>query len=291
MDLKNPYLNFVEQVAKTFHDGHSIPLGGMTKSITVKTVSSAPKVLVLAPHPDDECVMGPLPLRLLREVGSEVMTLPITLGSNPTRKAEREEELELACEWIGFRLLSIKEGGLERINPDSREKDPVHWQKAVTELRNSLDQIRPDMLVLPNATDWNLTHLGVNLLAKDALLQLDSFSTTLVETEFWGQMQSPNLMVESSIQEVADLVAALSHHRGEVERNPFHLRLPAWMQDNVRRGAEVIGGQGGTAPDFDFATLYRVSRWRDGKFLPAWEGGRMLPCSDNSSQALFSEQS
>ena len=67
--------------------------------------------------------------------------------------------------------------------------------------------------------------------------------------------------------------------------------MPSWMQDNVRRGAEVIGGQGEKAPDFDFATLYRVSSWREPNIVPAWEGGRMLPCSDNSSQALFSEQS
>jgi hypothetical protein len=105
---------------------------------------------------------------------------------------------------------------------------------------------------------------------------LDSFSTTLVETEFWGQTQDPNLMVESSMQEVADLVAALSHHRGEVERNPFHLRLPAWMQDNVRRGAEVVGGQGGDAPDFDFATLYKLSRWDQSKQYLLWNKGKVL---------------
>ena len=54
-------------------------------------------------------------------------------------------------------------------------------------------------------------------------------------------------MVESSAADVADLMAALSLHVGEVARNPYHLRLPAWMIDNVRRGAELVGGQGGAA--------------------------------------------
>jgi hypothetical protein len=36
------------------------------------------------------------------------------------------------------------------------------------------------------------------------------------------------------------------------------------MQDNVRRGAEVVGGQGGAAPDFELATLYKISRWQGG---------------------------
>ena len=100
-------------------------------------------------------------------------------------------------------------------------------------------------------------------------------------------MPHPNLMVENTVEEVADLLGALSHHRGELERNPFHLRLPAWMQDNVRRGAEVVGGQGGEAPDFGFATLYRVNRWEDEKLTPAWSGGKMLGSSECSKQSLL----
>ena len=110
---------------------------------------------------------------------------------------------------------------------------------------------------------------------------------TLIETEFWGQIKEPNLLVESSVEEVGDLVAALSHHKGEVRRNPFHLRLPAWMQDNVRRGAEVVGGQGGNAPDFDFATLYRVSRMEKGKIYLPWEGGRLLAKSKTGESAIL----
>ena len=60
------------------------------------------------------------------------------------------------------------------------------------------------------------------------------------------------------------MMTALSFHVGEVQRNPYHLLVPAWMQDNVRRGGELVGGQGGAAPDFAFATLYRLRRWVDG---------------------------
>jgi hypothetical protein len=99
-------------------------------------------------------------------------------------------------------------------------------------------------------------------------------------------MHSPNLMAESSEADLADLLAALSHHVGEVRRNPFHLRMPAWMQDNVRLGAEVVGGQGGEAPSFDFATLYRVGRLMDGAFDPVWSEGKMLAKEDSPS-SLF----
>ena len=60
-----------------------------------------------------------------------------------------------------------------------------------------------------------------------------------------GPMESPNLMVEISASELGDLITALTFHVGEVKRNPYHLSLPAWMMDNVRRGGEWSGGRAG----------------------------------------------
>ena len=75
-------------------------------------------------------------------------------------------------------------------------------------------------------------------------------------------------------------------HVGEVTRNPFHLFLPAWMQDNVRRGSELVGGQGEAAPDWTFATLYRLRRWRGGAIEEVLRKGRVLPAKENPG-ALF----
>ena len=94
-------------------------------------------------------------------------------------------------------------------------------------------------------------------------------------------------MVQSTPEDVADMVAGTSFHVGEVTRNPFHLFLPAWMQENVRRGSELVGGQGEAAPDWTFATLYRLRRWRNGEFEEVLEKGRLLPAGENPS-ALFS---
>ena len=276
MDSKNPYEEFVESFSSTMRNGLDLPLGNIPPPPDYTVKSNAPKVVILSPHPDDECVMGALALRLKRETGSAVVNIPVTFGSNPSRKVERKEELANACKWIGFEIHDLGDGGLEKITPEARLQDTKHWEQAVSKLTRAIEQIEPDILFFPNATDWNRTHLGVHLLAHDSLNQIGSASMTLIETEFWGQIKEPNLLVESSTEEVGDLVAALSHHKGEVRRNPFHLRLPSWMQDNVRRGAEVVGGQGGNAPDFDFATLYRVSRMERGKIYLPWEGGRLL---------------
>src|SRR5947199_10581056 len=93
-------------------------------------------------------------------------------------------------------------------------------------------------------------------------------------------MNDPNLMVEISARDLTDLITATTFHIGGVKRNPYHLLLPAWMLDNVRRGSELVGGQGGAAPDFTFAALYRLRRWRQGRIEKLFDGGRQMSASE-----------
>jgi len=62
--------------------------------------------------------------------------------------------------------------------------------------------------------------------------------------------------------------------------------VPPWMQDNVRRGGEVVGGQGGAAPDFLFATIYRLREWNEGALRYTFDGGRILPADVNPTTLL-----
>jgi LmbE family N-acetylglucosaminyl deacetylase len=284
---ENPYLSYAESFKKLTESGKTLPYGNIAPSKKVLPKNDAPIALIMSPHPDDECIMGGLPLRLMREAGFRIVNVAITLGSKKERKKARLNELRLACSWIGYELQEMGENGLEKVTIHSRQNFPENWAVMTNQLVEVLNRWNPTAIFFPNSHDWNKTHLGVHMLTLDALKETNNFFPFLIETEYWGQMPQPNLLVESSTQEVADLLAALSHHEWELKRNPFHLRMPSWMQDNVRRGAEVIGGQGGNAPEFNFATLYRVSRWKNNKMLPAWQGGRMLPSKSNSNETVF----
>ena len=151
--------------------------------------------------------------------------------------------LRAARNYIGFGLVTPGERGLEGINPVTREKDPQRWSSSVKAIAGLLTEHRPSIIFFPHVNDWNKTHTGTHYLVLEAL-SFSGLACQVVETEFWGAMDTPNLMVESSAADVADVVAALSLHVGEVARNAYHVRLPAWMIDNVRRGAELVGGQG-----------------------------------------------
>jgi LmbE family N-acetylglucosaminyl deacetylase len=277
----NPYSTFVGDVARVVSEGRSLPLGGFAPAPRPEIPPDAPKALFFAPHPDDETIAGGLALRLLREAKWNVIDIAVTQGSLPERKAPRWEELRTACRYLGFGLEATAPGGFDNVRPNTRAKDPKAWSQMVGIIAGILERHRPKAIFFPHELDWNGTHIGVHLLVMDALKVATSLECYLIETEFWGQMQTPNLMVEYSSGDVADLVAATSFHVGEVKRNPYHVLMPAWMQDNVRRGAELVGGQGGVAPQFMFAQLFRARKWDCTQAQQYFGGGRFLPLSTN----------
>ncbi len=289
----NPYQDLVGQLARLMRDGRKLPLGGLPVSTTPASMAvkaEAPRVLIFSPHPDDEVIIGGLALRLRRERGWRAINVAVTQGSNKARQAGRWAELEQCCRFVGFELVQTIPGGLEDINLKTRAKHPEAWSLKVDCIRRILAEHAPRMILLPHDDDWNGTHIGTHHLVVDALRMLGpEFSTLTVETEFWGAMDTPNLMVELSEGDVTDLISALSFHVGEVQRNPYHLRMPAWLMDNVRRGGELVGGQGGAAPDFLFGTLYRLRRWQGGEFQDVLGRGRFVGATEDVGALGLSE--
>ena len=285
--LMNPYQEFVESFARLLREGKSCPLGGFAPAARPSGPAAGRKALIFSPHPDDECIIGGLALRLLREARLNVLNVAVTQGSKKERQTERFRELQNACRFLGFGPEATAANGLERINPHTRAADAAHWASCLKIITALLAQHRPQVIFFPHEQDWNSTHIGTHFLVMDALRQLPAdFECYLVETEFWGQMTQPNLMVEIGSADLADLVAATSFHVGEVQRNPYHLLLPAWMMDNVRRGSELVGGQGGEAPGFLFATLYRLRKWKQGGVREVLQKGRFLPAAANAGELL-----
>jgi LmbE family N-acetylglucosaminyl deacetylase len=278
----NPYQKFISRITGAIQDAKSFPLGGFAPAPKPSLAPDAPRALFFSPHPDDECISGGIALRLLREAKMNVINVAVTQGSKKERQAERLHELKGACDHIGFGLITTRPSGLEGVNPKTRTEDPGHWSASVKVILEILEKHHPSVVMFPHEHDWNSTHIGTYWLVMDALKQMPAdFEPFLVETEFWGQMTDPNLMVEISAQDLTDMISALTFHVGEVQRNPYHLLLPAWMLDNVRRGSELVGGQGAVAPDFTFAALNRLRRWRRGKVEKVFDGGKLISYCTN----------
>lgn len=284
--MTSPYLSFVSAHANLLRR-NDLPLFTTLKDLPLATrqpTPNAPVALLFSPHPDDECITGALAQRLMQESGWRVINVPVTLGSNPRRQEERLEELQRACAVLGLELREIEPGGLSHISNHARAREPQEWQIKVEAVAALLAEFKPALVVCPNDDDGHSTHIGTHHLVLDALAH-EGRACRLAQTEFWRAMAHPNLLVESSVEQVAELVTALACHVGEVKRNPYHLRLPSWLADNVRRGAELVGGAGVAAPDFAFGTLYRLDRF-DGEHVVASKERHIVPASAKITDLL-----
>src|ERR1700690_1419366 len=150
----NTYRQFVSQFARLIKEGRSLSPGKISKRALFRIPSGAPRALIFSPHPDDECIVGGLALRLLRESKWNVINVAVTLGSKPGRQAARRRELQNACASLGFGLMVPREQGLERITLNLRSHDRAQWKAAVKIIAGILAAQRPRVIFIPHEHDW-----------------------------------------------------------------------------------------------------------------------------------------
>ena len=277
-------LGYVEGVLRAVNSGKSIALGPSPAALDPPQLAPAthaaskPQVVYCAPHPDDESLSGALALRLCLEAGAQVTNLAITLGSDLSQRARRLRELESACRALRFDLVvPMHPSGFDGVNLKERRERPNEWAQKVQALREIFNRLEPEWVFAPHAEDFNTTHIGTHFLVVEALgAHLERSGrgpVQFVQTEFWHQLAEPNLMLGVSAEVAAIQLMAAMEHGGEMSRNPYHLLAPARMMDNVRRGSEVVGGQGAAAQSFPFAELYRVTFMRGREIVDPRPGG------------------
>src|SRR5487761_538003 len=277
------WLHYVTGLTQCVAFGRSIPLGPSREKPypPASEPSLGSKVIYCAPHPDDEALSGALALRLRLDSGARVINVAVTLGSDKARRPRRLRELESACLALGFDLVVPQHpSGFDAVNPASCRERPAEWAAKVQVLREIFDRETPEAVFLPHACDFNSTHVGTHNLVTEALgAHLDAGGrkpVLVIETEFWHQIERPNLMVGLSAELVAAQLVGIGEHGGEMTRNPYHLLHPCRLMDNVRRGSEVIQEQGAPAQLFLFADLYHVA-WMVGKArILARPGGQVI---------------
>lgn len=261
------WLHFLRGCISAVDAGKQIPLGPspalLSPPAAGKTEGKPAKVVICPPHPDDEALSGALAQRLRQDSGAEVTSVAVTLGSNVAERPRRLHEVEAACRALGFKLIVLRTPhGLDKVTQENRTKEPGAWAEKVSLLREVFDQEQPDLVLAPHAQDFNTSHVGTHWLAVDALGQHLEHSgrglVLLAETEIWHQIEKPNMMLGLTPEFVAAQLVGIVEHGDEMRRNPYHLLHGCRLMDNVRRGSEVVGGQGAAARNYVFAEIYNV---------------------------------
>ncbi len=283
------WLDFVQGIADGVSAGNNLPTGPSPTPLIPHHFPTprqgAPKVVLCSPHPDDEALVSALALRLRIEDDAEIVNCAVTLGSEVREKPRRLSEVQASCLALGFRLVVPRHPrGFDAVTADTRQNAMRTWDGNVSAMADIFDQERPNVVFFPHAQDFHPRHIGTHYLTLDALSvhlkRTGRQSVLLIETEYWHEIENPNLMVGLTAELVAVQVMAVAEHGGEVARNPYHLRQPARLIDNVRRGSEVVCGPGAAGSTLVFAELYRASLMSGEKIVPAMTTGRAVDATE-----------
>jgi LmbE family N-acetylglucosaminyl deacetylase len=214
----------------------------------------SPKILILAPHPDDECLMAGFALRAKEEWGSSIYVLPYSFGSRVERRLQRKNEMKAAIQVLGFELIDPRtDQKLERLT--------------MSEFVSACQSIQPDVILSPHPDDHHPAHVEASQMVRDfRVAQAALFSKegakknqiTWIQTEYWKHHSEPNFFLPLTMNHVIQMGQALQKHEGEISRNPYHLSLPAWLIDQARRAPEVLGGFGTDSDQFLFGVLLKI---------------------------------
>ena len=261
------FAHYVESIQNLYLDAKN------ASEPTVSNLSSRitfipKKILILAPHPDDECIMGGFAIRAKEEFQAEVGVVPFSFGSKKERRGPRMKELENALALLDFRL----------INP--RIDLPSDEELTLAEFQRALVSFKPNVMIAPHLKDGHPVHIRASQMARVAFVEYANATTLtsdsiqmptqgkegihLLQSEYWQSMEQANCFIPLSHHHLTKMGLALMAHVGEISRSPYHLTLPAWAMDQVRRGSEMSAlkpnqpALGAKSEDAVFGQLYRL---------------------------------
>jgi len=152
----------------------------------LQNVSSQTRLLVVAPHPDDETIAAGLLIQRVRAAGGEVRILLLTPGDNnpwPQRWLERRVRIRAPdrARWGERRRIELHQA-LARLDlpthalhtmdwPDLGVTDLLHaaTDAAVSGLTAAVDAFAPNLILIPALTDSHPDHGAAHVLMRLAL--------------------------------------------------------------------------------------------------------------------------
>ena len=153
--------------------------------VTLQAVQKG-RILVVAPHPDDEVIAVGGSLALHQQAGSEVLTLYVTLDA-PAADGSivRKGEAERAARVLGFnhRFLGFPDGSISRHEPE-----------VARAIGDAIDQFRPDAIYCPFPGDHHRDHQSTSACTA-AAVSASRFGGRVCCYEVWSSLW-PNVGVD-----------------------------------------------------------------------------------------------
>lgn len=203
--------------------------------------------LHLSPHPDDEAIGAPATLLALREAGHRVINVACGLG-RPGQAARREAELREACARGDFELVVL---------------DPSLEIAAWVAARVGEGDI--DVVVSPSPHDGHPAHEVVGRAAREGIERGGGAHWWM--WGLWADLPLPTLLTEFGEARMAEALAILAAHAGELDRNDYAALVRARAVAARVLGAERAFGFGCAGLDPPYAELLTELAVHDGRWM------------------------
>lgn len=211
-------------------------------------LSSANKLLVVAPHPDDESLScGGLLSRWKR---NDKESFVLILNSETD---DREVETHNSANILGYKVLISPFQNKQGLDGANKTSEFVSYFEKV------LAQMEPDVVCLPNLLAYHQDHRIAGLTSLIAMRPNGSTSrwrpNMILESEYCGDAWpprselTPSLYVQLTEEDLVNKISSYSQHVSQIRAHPSERSVEA-----IRALAQVRGSQSGV----ELAEAYRV---------------------------------
>jgi len=217
------------------------------------------KILIIAPHPDDEVICsGGLIVRAKSEKAS-VSVLFMAIGksrqliSGETNEKIRINEIKEVSKFCKYSYR------IQFVGDEFLRLDSIPQKKIIDAVEDEIDKIKPDLVVIPNGASFDQDHRATFTACITALRPLPKnlrhFVPLVLECEepyVWSLGEfKPNFYIQLNRADLKFKFDALKLHKTQLRKDPFPRSI-----ENLTRLAEMRGKEIGD----DLAEAYRCHR-------------------------------
>ncbi|MGB3380768.1 MAG: PIG-L family deacetylase [Rhodanobacter sp.] len=206
--------------------------------------SASTRLLVIAPHPDDETLATGVLLQQVLAAGGEVRILLLTAGDNnpwPQRALERRWRLGAADRrrWAQRRAAELQHA-LAALGVPATALQSLDWPDlgvtglllrstdlAVAAIRDAIDRFAPDLIAVPSLQDRHPDHSAAHVLVRLALAGHATPPALLAYLVHGDKGDRRALKMPATAAQLAGKRAALQAHRSQLALSGKRLRRMA----------------------------------------------------------------
>jgi LmbE family N-acetylglucosaminyl deacetylase len=220
LEFTNLTKSFIRSILKKYAPLEILPLNRFFYPRIRSRIKELPykRILIIAPHPDDEAIGMGGTISIQQEKGSEITIVYMTDGrhENPELGLPQSQIIEIRrreAQSIG------REYNIDQIFWPIEDTNLTNDHKTVHEMEKLLQDIRPEVVCLPTFFESHYDHFAANKILVDAL-KISKIKINILAYEVWNNNPIPNIILDIS-SHFQKKLEILNHYKIPMKGNDY----------------------------------------------------------------------